>query len=62
MKGPDQGFTHQGLEVLQGGVADYVQQLVHQAVAELVQRRLGRMGADVFELEGLRLVSGEAVV
>ena len=59
VEGADQSLADQPAEVLQGGVADEVEHLVHQAVAELVERVFLRMGAGILQEERLRLVVGE---
>ena len=61
VEGADQGLADQDMEVLQGGLADDVEQLGHEARAELVKRRLRRMGSGVLQLESLGLVGGQSV-
>ena len=50
MKGADQGFGDDRLIVLQGGLAEDVQHLGHEAMAELREGVFGRMGTWIVQL------------
>ncbi|MNE91915.1 hypothetical protein D3C80_1895850 [compost metagenome] len=52
MEGADQGFSKEGLKVLQRGVGDQVQKFGHEGAPELDQGLLGRMRSHIAERGG----------
>ncbi|MNI70041.1 hypothetical protein D3C73_1258280 [compost metagenome] len=57
MEGADQGFSKEGLKILQRRVGDQVQKFSHEGAPELDQGLLGRMRAHIAERGG-QIVEG----